>query len=155
VSGALGYHLQTLTFLLDSCERESRERNLKPLHMVTSLSMQGELAAALRETFRGFGYRGQGELKLARVADWPAMLARLPLFDAGFGVEVGDDEVRATLRRNIGLALEESLGPDSKVWSLASSDSTGVGLTPAGGLSLYFVFESKQARLLLDVCWDS
>jgi len=83
------------------------------------------------------------------------MLAHLPLFDAGFGAEVADDEARATLRRNIGLALQESLGPNAEVWFLESTDSTGVGLVPAGGLSLYFVFESKQARLLLDVCWDS
>jgi len=144
-----------LASLLESCERESRERNLKPLHQVTSLSMQNGLAAALRDTLRGLGYRGHGDLKLARVADWPTTLAQLPLFDAGFGVRAADDEARATLRRNIGLSLEALLGPGTEVWSLESTDSTGVGLMPAGGLSLYFVFESKQARLLLDVCWDS
>ena len=117
--------------------------------------MQGELAVALRETLQGLGYRGQGELRLTRVADWPAELSRLPLFDAGFGVAVGDDEARAALRRDIGRALQASLGANPQVWALESTDSSGAGLMPAGGLSLYFVFESKQARLLLDVFWDS
>jgi hypothetical protein len=117
--------------------------------------MAGELAAALRETLSGFGYRGHGELKLARVADWPSTLGTLPFFDAGFGVAIGDDEARAALRREIGLAIQTAVGPDPEVWALESTDSSGTGLMPTGGLSLYFVFESTHTRLLLDVFWDS
>jgi hypothetical protein len=147
--------LQVLTALLESCERFSRERNLQPAHQITQVSLQGELAVALREALQGLGYRGSGELRLTPVEDWPAELSRLPLFDAGFGVPVGDDEAQAALRRDIGLALQASLGTDPQIWALESTDSSGASLMPAGGLSLYFVFESKQARLLLDVFWDS
>lgn len=148
-------HLQTLVALLESCEHQSGERNLKPVHQVTSLSMHGELEVALRDALRGLGYTGAGELRLAPVADWPSVLGGLPLFDAGFGAPVADDEPRAALRRDIGRALQATLGTEARAWALDATDSSGAPLAPAGGLSLYFVLESRYARLLLDVFWDS
>ena len=148
--------LLALSALLQSCERYCLEPSLQPLHLAAAVSRQGELPVALRETLgRLYGYRGQGLLRLGLVEDWQFELQRLPLFDAGFGVPPADDAERAALRREIAFALEVALGPSPTIWRLDAGDSEGTRLLPAGGLSLFFVFDSPACRVLLEIAWDS
>jgi len=148
--------LIALNARLQSCEDYCLEPSLKPLHLAAAVSLQGELAVALREAVgRLYGYRGQGQLLLGLVDDWQLELERLPLFDAGFGVPPADDAGRAGLRREIALVLDAALGSSPTIWRLDSNDSEGSRLVPAGGLSLFFVFESAACRVLLEIAWDS